>query len=791
MKWAALPLFAFTLAGQPVSVVLEGRVVDASGGVVRDAHVRLRSTVLLFEEDTITNENGLFRFSNLATGLYEITTNAAGFRTASSPIRAEQPVMEIELQLYPASLAQELLVTSGHIAGESADMERLPGSAGIVPANLLQQSRVFTAEEALRKVSGVHTRGEEGFGLRPNIGIRGLNPTRSSRVLLLEDGLPLSYAPYGDNASYYHPPVDRFESIEVVKGAGQILYGPMTVGGVVNYITPPTPERRAGVLSLIGGNRDYFNGHLRYGGANRGTGWLFDLMRKQGEGSRDHVRHGLVDFNAKTLSTIANSHNLGLRFNYYGEDSNLTYSGLRGSEFQENPRGNPFSNDFFYIKRFGASAAHNWAPSGNMLLTNNAYASIFLRDWWRQSSNSNQRPANAANPACGGMENLHISCGNEGRLRHYATWGIEPKIRAFHKWFGIPGEADFGFRYHSEFQERYQKNGPAPTSRDGVLVENNERRARALSGFLQNRFLLGRFTLIPGVRIEQVRYRRTNFLLDGGQGVSGNRELTQLIPGLGIAYSLAGRLTLFAGAHRGFAPPRVEDVISNTTGRSIELDPELSWNYEAGFRSRLSRDLEIEATYFRLDFVNQIVPASVAGGLGATLTNAGRTLHEGGEAAARWTGRTVLSNRGGLSLRAAYTWLPVARYGGVRFSAIPGFSDVLITGNRLPYAPRQLLTASAAYSHAAGFQAMLESVYTGGQFGDDRNTRNGTADGQRGLIPPNAIWNVTLNYPVERWRATFFVTTKNLFDRLTIVDRTRGILPGIPRLVQFGVRLGF
>jgi Fe(3+) dicitrate transport protein len=713
-----------------------------------------------------------------------------GFRPSGAEIKVGATLVEVELQLHPAGLAQEVLVSGRQIIGETADLERLPGSVGIVPASVLKQSRVFTTDEALRKISGVHARGEEGFGLRPNIGVRGLNPTRSSRVLLLEDGLPLSYAPYGDNASYYHPPVERFETIEVVKGAGQILYGPMTVGGVINYVTPPAPDRRSGSVSLIGGNRDYFNGHVRYGGTNRSTGWLFDLMRKQGQGSRENVRHGLSDFNARTLSSMANSHNLGIRFNYYREDSNLTYSGLREAEFHVNPRDNPFRNDYFHINRFGAAVTHNWAPSGSMLFTNNSYASIFLRDWWRQSSNSNQRPNRASDPACGGMANLHISCGNEGRLRHYATWGVEPKVRAFHNWFGTAGEADFGIRYHSEFQERYQKNGPLPDSRDGVLVENNERAAQAFSGFFQNRFLLSRLTLIPGIRLEHVRYRRTNFL-PGGEGIFGSRQLTQIIPGLGVAYSTRGKLTLFAGAHRGFAPPRVEDVISNATGRSIELEPELSWNYEAGFRSRIRRDFELDAAYFRLDFSNQIIPASVAGGVGATLTNAGRTLHEGGEAGVRWMGRNLLANRGSLSLRAAYTWLPVARFSGIRYSNVPGFANVAISGNRLPYAPRQLLTASAAYSHAAGFQAMIESVYTAGQFGDDLNTRGGTPDGQRGLIPPNTIWNVTLNYPVESWRTTFFVTTKNLLDRLTIVDRTRGILPGIPRLVQFGLRIGF
>lgn len=783
---SCLPAFPQAAASQ-----LRGKVIDASGAVVPGAQVAVRNQVSGLATELATDPAGAFEVPATAGVSYEVTVSARGFGLARSFVKAAPGHSELQLVLNPADLAQEVRVTAGQILGLPEEIERLPGSAAVVSATMLQESRVFTTEEALRKVSGVHARSEEGFGLRPNIGIRGLNPTRSSRVLLLEDGLPLSYAPYGDNASYYHPPVDRFDSIEVVKGAGQIAYGPMTVGGVINYITPGIPDKRGGSVTLMGGNRDYFNGHLRYGGNFRRTGLLFDVLRKQGEGARENNRHGLSDFNAKSLSSLTPRQTLGLRFNYYHEDSNVTYSGLRQDEWDRNPRGNPFRNDYFYIGRYGAAITHSWAPSAKVLYTNNAYVSIFNRDWWRQSSNSAQRPNDAADPLCGGMQNLNTTCGNEGRLRSYQTWGIEPKVRVHHTLFGLRQETDFGVRFHNEVQERYQKNGPLPVSRDGILVENNGRFARAFSAYIQNRILLGKLTVSPGIRLEQVRYTRRNYLANGGLGVRGATSLTQPIPGIGLSYSLGSRLTAFAAVHRGFAPPRVEDVINNNTGQSIELDPELSWNYEAGLRSRVSRDLQLEATWFRLDFANQIVPASVAGGIGATLTNGGETLHQGGELSGRWALRSLASTRHSVALRAAYTWLKDASFASARFSAIPGFATVRITGNRLPYAPEHLVTASVHYSHSAGLNAMVESVTTGSQFGDDLNTVNGTPDGQRGKISGNTLFNVTVNYPVESWRANFFLTTKNAFDRLVVVDRTRGLLPGMPRLLQFGVRFTF
>lgn len=663
----------------------------------------------------------------------------------------------------------------------------IPGSVSRVDSAVLRQSRVFNLDEALRKAPGVFTRAEEGFGLRPNIGIRGMNPTRSSKVLLLEDGVPVTLAPYGDNATYYHPPVERFETIEVVKGAGQILYGPQTVGGVLNYVTPQPPSSRAGALTLVGGNRDYFNGQAQYGDTVRGTGFLLDAMRKQGEGSRDNLRHGLADFNAKVLRPIGNRQNLTLKANYWIEDSNVSYSGLRLSEYLENPRANPFRDDFFNINRFGSSASHAVSLSPASVLNTTAYGYKVERNWWRQSSNSGQRPNDAADPACGGMANLNTTCGNEGRLRNYSVWGVEPRVRTQQSWFGIRNDLDFGGRIHHELQERQQQNGPLPTSRRGVVVENNQRRNQAYSGFIQNRFVLGKVSITPGLRLEQVRYERWNRL----NNARGRTDLTQWIPGIGIHYAPSAALVIFAGLHRGFAPPRTEDIISNTTGGVVDLDAELSWNYEAGLRTRLNRSTMLEATYFRTDFQNQIIPANLAGGVGALLTSAGRTLHEGFELSGQTEWRSLGGSRHSLYLRGALTHVARAEFRGTRFSNVGGFGNVLVTGNRLPYSPAGLLNGTLGYIHATGFNAMLEGVYTGHQFGDDLNTINSTVDGQRGAIPSNVIWNTTVNYPIERWHTAVFVTAKNLFDRTYLVDRSRGMLPGMPRLAQAGFRWNF
>jgi len=160
-------------------------------------------------------------------------------------------------------------------------------------------------------------------------------------------------------------------------------------------------------------------------------------------------------------------------------------------------------------------------------------------------------------------------------------------------------------------------------------------------------------------------------------------------------------------------------------------------------------------------------------------------------------------------VRAAYTALPVARFEGERFSQIviagEPAASARITGNRLPYAPEHLLNATFGYAHTSGFEGLFEAVHVASQFGDDRNfvtvperLPSGVlvpaalrANGQLGQLPSFTVWNATANYRVERLRTTFFVTVKNLADRLYIADRSRGIIPGPPRLVQSGLKFNF
>lgn len=786
-----------------------GRVLDTSGATVANANVLLNRNDVRFERQAVTDSSGSFEFNNLSEGNYRISATAKTFGTSAKNLQlSKNENSVIDFVLEPEQIAAEISVTSNYLAGTPESLSEIPGSIERIDARTLENARVFNFSEALRKFSGVNVRDEEGFGLRPNIGIRGTNPTRSTKVLLLEDGLPLSYAPYGDNSSYYHPPVERYESIEVLKGSGQIAYGPQTIAGVINYLTPNPPDKPAFNLKLESGNRSFFNGGAGFGGTFGKFGVITHFTHKQGDGSRENTNFKLYDFSNKATFALNSRNSLTAKFTFFREDSNLTYTGATEAEFAANPRGNVFKNDFFYGRRYGVSLQHAAVLTSNVNLTTNFYSNYFSRNWWRQSSNSSQRP-NRLNidSDCRSLTDLNTTCGNEGRLRDYLMVGIEPRLNAIFNTGAIRNELNIGFRIHREDQDRIQKNGNLPNSRDGLIAEDNERQSLAYSGFVQHRFIWRDFAFTPGVRIERIEYERTNRLASSGAGATGNTIVTEVIPGFGVAYSGLRNTTVFAGVHRGFAPPRVEDIVTNAGG-VVDLDSELSWNYEVGVRTRPVTGVEIAGTLFRNDYENQIVAASIASG--TAFTNGGKTLQQGFEFTGQVDSGTIFKSSHNFYFRTAYTFLPTAEFRGERYSSITSLSilqqicspdrliritptsrQCSITGNRLPYAPKTQLTSSVGYSHPKGIDAFIENVFIGRQYGDDLNAVNSSANAQLGAIPAQTYWNATANYKVEKWKTTFFVTAKNIFDRTLIVDRSRGILPSQPRLVQSGIKINF
>eukprot|EP01137_Pigoraptor_chileana_P031772 Opistho-2@20133 len=254
-------------------------------------------------------------------------------------------------------------------------LETVPGSYSVVDEKALNERRPFSIQEAINNVPGVHIVGENTFGLGVNIGVRGMDPRRTSRTLLMEDGMPLFLGPYGDPSAHYTTPIERVQRIEVVKGSGQILYGPQTVGGMINFVTKPVPKNGfEGSVTGMVGNNDFtgFAANLGVGGEQGGI--MIDAIQKKGDGIRKNHDFEMRELMVKGQLNLTESQKIIAKVGYYEEDSHVSETGLGAVEYAQDKYQAPTGkNDRFEYQRKSLQLQHIFDINANATLTTNAY----------------------------------------------------------------------------------------------------------------------------------------------------------------------------------------------------------------------------------------------------------------------------------------------------------------------------------------------------------------------------------------------------------------------------------
>ncbi|MEO1334744.1 MAG: TonB-dependent receptor plug domain-containing protein, partial [Myxococcota bacterium] len=280
------------------------------------------------------------------------------------------------------------------IFGKHRDIGRVAGSAHQISSETLTDFEYDDIGRALAKVPGVYIRDEDGFGLRPNIGLRGANSDRSSRVVLLEDGILLGPAPYAAPAAYYVPLFTRMEGVEIFKGPASIQHGPYTVGGAINMMTAQIPVGHAAMGDVALGQFGHGKAHARYGWGGTNFGFLVEGVHLASNGFKEldqdedadtgFTRNDvMVKFRVNSSPSEAIAHRLDLKFGYGDEASNETYLGLTDDDFAADPlrryRGSQLAR--MEWRRFLYEARYSVAFDDDAELRLTAYRHDFTRAW--------------------------------------------------------------------------------------------------------------------------------------------------------------------------------------------------------------------------------------------------------------------------------------------------------------------------------------------------------------------------------------------------------------------------
>jgi Fe(3+) dicitrate transport protein len=792
-----------------------GKVEDLSGKPVF-VTVYAKGT----QHGAATSEDGSYQLQ-LAPGQYILRVQGIGYQAMEKKIEvSENQELKIDFSIDADIRLIEEIVVSGSRVGQ---LRMLPGSISVIGQKELKERAPLSGNELLRGISGLNVVEEEGAGLRLNIGIRGLDPDKSRTVLILEDGIPVALGPYGEPEMYFTPAIERMAGLEVLKGNGQILYGPQTIGGVVNYITADPPAESSGNVLIRGGEGGFFTGQFNYGNTFGNSGILVNYLRKQAD-AVGPTTFRLDDLSFKYKTTLNASSGLMIKMGIYDENSNSTYIGLTQAMYDEGE--NDFTvlapHDNLDVRRYSASAVHDYRINEQTKLSTILFGYTTTRNWRRQDFSSSSTASNQTGVVFGdeslpgGAIYMRNRTGN--RNRQFEVAGIDPRLSSRFFIGTMQNHLDAGVRFMFERAFEQRVNGQTADAVSGNLQDDEVRTGKAASAYLQNKFLVSEsLAFTAGFRFESLFYERSILRIGNKDtliGTTGN--VLAAIPGAGFNYSASDQVDIFGGIHRGFAPPRIKDAISNS-GQDLQLDAEKSWNMELGSRTLLAREIELELTAFYMDFSNQVIPVSESsGGSGTGLINGGRTKHTGAELSL-FANQIALSGNDyyiGFRFNATYVKSVFSSERLIIEKTAKGDPAdthfVNIEGNSTPYAPEWMLNGHGMLDTPFGLGLRLSGTYTGIQFTDVLNTRNtydfiqlaasdpdysyaqATANGQIGEMDAFLLIDAAANYEIGSTGLEISATVKNLLDERYIASRRpQGIRVGLPRMLMIGLGWNF
>ncbi len=793
-------------------------------GEIHDAESRetlLGATVALKRDGrivrgTTTDYDGLFKMEGLEAGPAVVEIRFVGYKPYEERIDlrpGQRTSLVVGLQSEPITLS------ALEIIGESENVyKKLPGTATRLDARELDLINPIGTQELLGYVPGVHGFADDGIGnSRISIGIRGLNPRRSSRVLILEDGIPIQPALYVYPNMYYNPPVERIDRVEVVKGSAAIKFGPQTMGGVINYITS-RPRRSFGMGGQVtGGSNGYLSLFTELGG---GGGDTFkpevQLLFKRGDGFRRN--NDFAQYNGTfKLSIFPNADRIYyLKANVNYENSNATYTGLTEYSFHNDPEFNPKGDDNFEVFRASLDLISTRQHSSRLSATTRGYVSYFDRRWWREFDVFVRPSALADDPvqiieplpwySGGDLVRIGGHDDNFGILRTFYTGGLQHSYGVDHILFGSTAHVEVGARIHWERFEDDKKIGDAPDARDGVYFhgdpddpasleivgQSHNYETTALALYAEEQLDFGRLTLVPGLRFEMFEQERID-LLNGSTYLDETSAV--LLPGFGVNYAL-GAANVFGGIHRGYTPPssgalQVVNFGEDVEDGGLDLRSEKSWNSELGLRGALDW-LAFEAAAFHLT-----IQDIVAAGRGTAFRNLGRAQSYGLE----WSSTLRASSFSSVlpDVNVAYTFLQTEILEGRILSARRAGVEVDISGNDLPYAPEHTLVAGLEKRFDIGLALRADVRFMGRAYTDFENIESTSNRGDMGPVPSHTVIDASARYAVSP-RMQIVLVAKNLLDEVYIGSRlhsnprqpqahlSSGILPGPRRQVNLALR---
>ena len=635
-----------------------------------------------------------------------------------------------------ANADEEVTVESVTIIGSKDDLKDLPGSGAVISNEDLQKAMDTDIQKILTAVPGVYMRTEEGYGLRPNISIRGTAIERSAKVTIMEDGVLVAPSPYTSSSAYYFPTTGRIYSVEVLKGPAVVSQGPQTIGGAVNLISTPIPEVNSGKFVQEIGENNMARTHAYYGVNQGNFGALVEVHEHSSDGF-DSIANvgGDTGFDKSDLMIkarySAGNHSLTFKRVDIDENSDQSYVGLSQASFNANPR-----------MRYGATAYDEMMNDGeqtsftyvgdfdNLDVVFTSWQNDYHRDWFKVSdfnnlkahdedddineliSNANNGSANAQAILDG---ELPVQIEYKHNNRYYTNEGYQFTVSTQ---VGIHA-LTVGYRDMEDSESRVQAHEYADQAADGSLSalygyvglsgsNNRLRESSATSYYLEDTMDFGKLAISLGYRSEDYEQRHRRWSDKAGPNLTevrtGPADVRDTMAyndhttsSIAATYDLSATTTLVAGFYEGMTP-------------MFGADPEEADNMELGVRYS-EGTTNVEAFYFASDYSRLAAECTLVSGAACDADES--AIFSGGEAEV--TGLelngSMIVEGDGVSYPISISW--TSTDATFKNSSDSDYFGKVAAGDDLPYIPSKQFSIVAGFVSDSGLRGSARLVNVG------------------------------------------------------------------------------
>lgn len=462
-------------------------------------------------------------------------------------------------------------------------------------------------------VAGLNIWESDGSGLQLGIGGRGLSPNRTSNFTTRQNGYEISADPLGYPESYYTPPMEALQRIELVRGAASLRYGTQ-FGGMVNFIMRdgaldrPVESR----IRLTGGSYGFANLFGQVGGTIDGTRYIGMYQYRRADGWRQNSEYDVH------TAYAAVGHAFGDRLRIKADYTFMTYTahqpgGLTDRQFLLDPQESLRERNWFRVDWKLASITLDYIIADDLALRSQFFGNASGRT------------------ALGNLERINVvDLGGERTMIDgtFRNIGNETSLTCDVDMLGEQSTVVVGWRlFHGTTRQR-QGNGSAGSDPDFRFLRPDDLEGSDYRFPNDNAALFaesvirlgGGFAIVPGVRFEHITTRAEgyykqrvtdfagNVIVDTNIDESRTRSRSFVLFGLGATYQLPGGLELYGNLAQNYRSITFSDLRINNPNLRVDsnITDERGYTADIGVRGQIADVVTLDASLFYLRYDRRI-----------------------------------------------------------------------------------------------------------------------------------------------------------------------------------------